>query len=142
MSSMLSQCAGCGTTIAIGHPCATCPPRPSVEGAGISDSVLEYQCRKQIHDTNFKLGMLLRMGTGLLGLLTAISWFFVCYLGSITAFLMIGVLTVFTAILGWITLGADKYFPVALLCPGCQERLDQLTHRFDQCPSCNCQLKQ
>ena len=141
MSSLLSKCEGCGTTIADGHPCTECKPVAQIEGIPTCATAEEYFQRRKVHELNFKIGMLLRMGTGLLGLLTAVMWFLVIYQGSVGAFVLVGVLTVASGILGWVTLGADKYFPVALQCPGCETRLDEVgSTRIDNCPSCGCNL--
>jgi len=74
-------------------------------------------------------------------MITAVMWFLVIYFGDIQAFLLIGFLTVVSAILGAVAACARKLFPVDLNCPSCNIRLDELGTDGDHCPNCRARLK-
>ena len=85
--------------------------------------------------------MVLAFATALVAMLTACMWFRFMYFGSVGAFLMIGVLTLFAGGLSVVTAFSKKLFPTALNCPACEIRVDELGLDGNHCPNCSVQLK-
>jgi hypothetical protein len=85
--------------------------------------------------------MVLMLGTGFIGLLTAVMWCRVIYAGSLIAFVAIGLLTVATGVFSGLLAWAKKVFPVDLNCPSCEIRLDELGVLGSHCPNCSALLK-
>lgn len=157
MASMLRNCPGCGVMIAKGHPCPECywseappeaepdenadPNAPRQQAPTIVDLFEEYSFREKQHVRNYAVFMALMLGTGLIGLFTAIMWVRVIYLGDVGAFLRIGLLTLVSAGLGVLLKFSKTLFPTDLLCPDCDVRVDQLGLIKGHCSGCNAYLK-
>jgi hypothetical protein len=126
-----------------GGPCAGCHWSENAEAAKDSnqDMVRAFAARRQVHFRNYAIFMVLAFVTGLVGLLTAVMWFKVIYLGDIVAFVLIGFLTVASGIIGVMAACVRKWLPVDLNCPSCNIRLDELGTDGDHCPNCCAQLK-
>jgi len=142
MSSFLMKCPQCSTMIAKGNPCPDCNWSDKGEEERQADLHLaeEFARRQKTHTRNYAVYMVLMIGTGLIGLLTAYMWFRFIYFGDVVAFVRIGLLTVLTAGLGVVLKFSKKICPIDLNCPACNVRLDQLGVPTDQCPSCSAQL--
>ena len=84
--------------------------------------------------------MVMKMAAGFLSLVTVVLWAMFIYQGSIIAFIGIGMLTVMSAIFGWVVIKSDNYYPIDLNCPNCQQRLDHLNISYETCPNCNSRL--
>lgn len=144
--SMLRKCEQCHAMIAKGQPCPEChwhdaeeqeegAPPPPVE------TLHEFARREATHMRNYMFYMVTMIGTGLVGLLTAIMWFRFIFFGDIRAFLLIVVLSVVTGGLGLLVKFFNYVCPTALHCPACELRLDQLGTIAPHCPNCSAQLK-
>lgn len=144
MSSFLAECPQCKNTIAKNSICPNCNYSEANENktceSSASDTIEIFAQRRRIHNKNFKNSMLLKMIAGLLAATTFVCWFLFLYLGSLTAFVGIGALTVVSGILGLMVFKFEQIYPIALNCPGCEERLDTLNISFDKCPGCYSRL--
>jgi len=142
-TSFLMDCPECGLTIPKGGPCEECHWSENAEAARDSDQdlVRAYAARRRVHVRNFAIFMVLVLAAGFVALITALMWFLVIYFGDLQAFLLIGFLTVASAILGAGAACAKKLFPVDLNCPSCNIRLDELGTDGDHCPNCRARLK-
>lgn len=157
MSSFLQKCPQCSAMIAKGHPCPEChwseqsEPAPATAAAGGGgggeavalsvDAIHEYSQREKTHIRNYAIFMVLMLGTGLIGLLTAYMWFRFLYLGDIGALLRVGLLTLITGGLGVLLKFSKKLCPIDLNCPSCGVQLDQVGLNGNHCPGCSAQLK-
>lgn len=81
--------------------------------------------------------MLLKLGTGFCGMVTATCWFRIIYFGSISAFILVGLLSMLSTALTAVTVLSERWFPTALQCPQCDARLDKYGEFGDDCPSCH-----
>ena len=142
-TSFLMQCPQCGLMIPKGGPCAECHWSENAGTAEDSDqdTVRLFSARRRVHVRNYAIFMVLMLTTGLVSLITAFMWFRFMYLGDIVAFVLIGLLTVASGILGVTTSCAKKLFPFDLNCPSCEIRLDELGTDVDHCPNCSARLK-
>lgn len=143
MTSFFMNCPQCGVMIPKGSPCSDCRWSEGGEVAAVpsQDLIQAFSFRQKIHAFNFAVSMILMFATGLIGLLTAYMWFRVIYFGNVSAFMLIGFLTVLTGVLSVVTACSKKLFPVDLNCPACDIRLDEVGLEGDHCPSCPAQLK-
>ncbi len=143
MVSFFMDCPQCGVMIPKGSPCGDCHWSENAEAnpALSQDLVLAYDARRKSSSFNFSLFMILAFATAMISMLTAAMWFRFMYFGSIGAFLMIGVLTVFAGVLSVITAFSKKLFPTALNCPACEFRVDELGLDGGHCPNCSTRLK-
>lgn len=142
-TSFLMDCPQCGLMIPKGGPCTECHWSENAGAAEDSDLgvVRAFAERRRVHRRNYAIFMLLMLTAGLVSLITAFMWIKVIYLGDVVAFLLIGLLTVASGILGVTTACAKKLFPVDLNCPSCDIRLDELGTDYDHCPNCSARLK-
>jgi hypothetical protein len=142
-TSFLMNCPQCGLMIPKGGPCAECHWSENAGTAKDSDQdmVRAFAARRQVHLRNYAIFMVLTFATGLVSLITAFMWFKVIYFGDLVAFVLIGLLTAATGILGVTTACAKKLLPVDLNCPSCDIRLDELGTDGDHCPNCSARLK-
>lgn len=141
----LMKCPKCANMIAKGTTCPNCRYFASEDGgeggAGKDEThVEEYARRRAVHTRNYTLFMALALGTGLLGAYTAILWARVIFFGNIVAFLLIGVMTVLTAILAGCTVLARTFFSHHLFCPSCNIRLDEVGLNDGHCPGCTSRM--
>lgn len=148
--------------------CSHNPNRASVSGdAGNvpNATIEEFQRRRAIHTKNYGITMCLQMLVGLLGFLTSGGSIFlrmggkagrhaarhqrwvegtettgVNYEALLTLGIVVLVVVLFVSIFIWLTKNAGKFFPTELHCPECDERLDQLGSKFENCPACCVQL--
>jgi hypothetical protein len=143
MASLLMPCPQCRSMIAKGYPCPDCNWSEQVESDGTPDAdfVAEYAHREKMHLRNYTLYMILMLGTGLVGALTAYMWFRFMYMGSIRAFIMVGFLTILTAGLGVAVKFSGNFWPTRFNCPACDVRLDQIGLSGESCPGCSIRLK-
>ena len=143
MVSFLMKCPQCVAMIPKGGPCPDCHWSEKHEGDVPTDqgTMLEFARRQKIHTRNYGVFMMLTLGTGLIGLLTAIMWIFVIYNGSLIAFFLVALFTVLTGVLSVVLAMSRKLFPVNLNCPSCDIGLEELMMSGDHCPSCDVQLK-
>lgn len=142
MTSFLTKCPRCGAMIPRQSPCPSCHYSEQTEADAESarDLVHEYRRRRGRHVRNYTLYMILMLATGLVGLLTAYLWVRVIYLGDVGAFILVGVMTVFSAILGGLLAVARRLFPTDLACPACGVRLDEVGVNNGHCPGCHARL--
>jgi len=142
-TSFLMDCPQCGSMIPKGGPCPECHWSENAAAAEDSDREMvgSFAARRRVHVRNYAIFMVLALTTGLVSLITAFMWIRVIYLGDILAFVLIGLLTVASGILGVTTSCAKKLFPVDLNCPSCEIRLDELGTDGDHCPNCGARLK-
>jgi hypothetical protein len=130
--------------IAKGSPCPECDwSEQSQQEGAVSDQVImqEFARRMTVHARNYFIFMLLMFAAGLVSLLTAVMWCLVIYTGDIGAFLMVGVLTVFTGGLNVFLWFSKKFFPVDIFCPACNLHLEDLDMVDRACPSCSARLR-
>ena len=144
MSSFLVNCARCKNLIARNTICPNCNHAGDGQGDHVAtDSGAcqeEFARRRKIHNRNSSLSMVMKMAAGFLSLVTVVLWAMFIYQGSIIAFIGIGMLTVMSAIFGWVVIKSDNYYPIDLNCPNCQQRLDHLNISYETCPNCNSRL--
>jgi hypothetical protein len=142
-TSFLMNCPQCGLMIPKGGPCAECHWSENAGAAKDSDqdTVRVFAAGRRVHVRNYAIFMVLAFATGLVSLVTAGMWIKVIYFGDVVAFLLIGLLTAVSAILGATTGCAKRLFPVDLNCPSCEIRLDELGIDGDHCPNCSARLK-
>ena len=125
-----------------GFPCPDCGHQAGGENSSQdAELIAEFSQRLQAHQRNSAISMLLKLATGLCGMLTAGCWFRIIYFGSIGAFILVGLLSVLSAALTSVVLLSEKWFPTNLECPNCQARLDKYGEFGDDCPSCYKQLR-
>jgi hypothetical protein len=147
----LVNCARCGNWIARGSVCPNChyegdqPAEQSnpddSEASPKPNYAVEYWHRRRRHMRNYVIFMVLILATGVVGLYTAYLWWRVIFTGSIGAFVLIGVATVVTFILGGLIAASKQLFPREMYCPACNVRLDELGLNHGRCPSCNVLLR-
>lgn len=144
MSSFLVDCPNCKNLIARNSICPNC----NYAGEGADGSTInvaancceEFARRREIHNKNFGMSFVMKMGAGFLGLVTTICWALFLFRGNVIAFIGVGLTTVMSGIFGWVIFNLEKFYPIALNCPECETRLDTLNVEFDQCPNCNTKL--
>ncbi len=142
-TSFFMNCPQCGLMIPKGGPCAECHWSENAAATIDSDpdTVRSFAARRRVHLRNYAIFMVLSLTTGLVSLVAAFMWIKVIYFGDVVAFLLIGLLTVASAILGVTTACAKKLFPFDLNCPSCGIRLDELGTIGEHCPNCSARLK-
>jgi hypothetical protein len=149
--NFLVNCPRCGNWIARGSVCPNChyegdPPKDESnpddpEAPPKPNYAVEYWRRHRRHMRNYVIFMGLILATGVVGLYTAYLWWRVIFTGSIGAFVLIGVATVLTFILGGLITTSKQLFPREMYCPACNVRLDELGLNRGRCPSCNVLLR-
>lgn len=165
MSMFLSKCESCGFTIVTNSVCTNCS-HSSVKDGTEEDTVNEFSQRRETHNRNSKIWMLINFVGGFFALLAATSPIWRRILRSVRrarnrmsecgddvgasfvsyeALPIVGVVIVvivFVAIMHLKYLeDPESFFPVALCCPKCDERLDQLNIDYRQCPACTVLLQ-
>lgn len=140
MVSFLMECPQCGVMMPKGSNCSDC--NWSEDGGAVDGDALmiEYRRRYKRTNLNYAIVMLFTFLLGFLGLTIAALWFFVIYRGNTVALLLIGVLTVISAVLGLFLAIIKKCLPTALYCPACDARIDELGGG-DHCPCCRIRLR-
>lgn len=124
------------------HPCPDCGFSEGGQAPAYNLEVMtEFAKRHKEHSRNFGISMLLRFIAGFVAMVTAGLWFFVIFRGSIFALILVGLLSVVSAILGAAVFLAEKWFPTALHCPSCELRLDKLGGSGNECPQCQAKLR-
>ena len=143
MVSFLTNCPECGAMIAKDTACPECDWSDQNQEDAVIDqaTMLEFARRMRVHARNYVLFMVLMFAAGLVSLLTVVMWFFVIYRGHIGAFVMVGVLTVFTGGLNTLLWFSKKVFPVDVFCPACNLQLLDLEMVDRCCPSCSAHLR-
>lgn len=144
MSSFLVDCPKCKNLIARNSICPNCNyAGESEDGSSVNVAVEcceEFAKRRQTHSTNFGISFGLKMGAGFFALLTLVCWSLFLFRGNVFAFVGVGIFTAMSGVFGWIIYNAEQFYPIALCCPQCEERLDTLNIEYDRCPNCNTQL--
>lgn len=140
-----AKCPQCGSMIPKDAPvCPNCRHSSQEPETQQQDRALleEYGRRHSRHVRNYTIFMSLILATGVIGALTAFLWLRVIYRGHIGAFLLIGFMTICTAILGGLLAVSQTLFPHHLNCPSCNTRLDELGLTDGHCPNCNNRLRE
>jgi hypothetical protein len=109
----------------------------AISGEGVMD---EFRHRHSRSNRNHAIAMICAMVLGFFSLVIAGLWYLVIYRGSAVALVLIGLLTVISAVLGFILTQVKKLFPTALHCPSCEARIDVVAVG-DHCPSCRIRLR-
>ncbi len=140
--SLLANCPQCGCTYAAGSPCPSCRWVDGSLELDVQDGDFceEFAQRKEKQRRNTTIQMVLLASTGFIAFGTAGMWMLFIYRGSLLAFIMIGLLTITSAILGWCTYLSKSRYPSNLLCPGCDSDLADLGIDFMDCPACGANL--
>jgi hypothetical protein len=146
MASFLVTCPQCRSLIAKHTSCPDCSWSEARDGvdddaAPGTDLARDFARREARHKRNYFVFMALMLATGFVGLLTAYMWWRLIFLGDVVAFLLIILLSIATSVLGISLKFSKKLFPVALHCPSCDARLDQLGSYGSNCPGCFARLK-
>jgi len=146
MASFLVTCPQCRSLIAKHTSCPDCSWSEARDGADadaapVADLPREFARREARHKRNYFLFMALMLATGFVGLLTGFMWWRFIFLGDVLAFALIILLSITTGVLGVSLKFSKKLFPVALHCPSCDVRLDQLGTYGHNCPGCSARLK-
>lgn len=144
MSSFLVDCPNCKNVIAKNSICPNCNyGGESADGGTVnvaSECCDEFARRRAIHNKNFGMSFALKMGAGFFGLLTMICWALFLFRGNVIAFIGVGITTVMSGIFGWVIFNIEQLYPIALHCPQCDSRLDNLNMEYDNCPCCQTKL--
>jgi hypothetical protein len=159
--SMFDKCLKCGTMIVKGQACPNC--KTSAEGYGsvadVDSFKAEYESRRQLHVRNYTIYMVLMMGLAMLSLL--IGFLIYGEMGSRYAQRAQGAMFMHTGLAGdnltmllilcglgvlWVVMSVLLYlrkslFPIALNCPKCDVRLDEIGLTDGYCPGCQTQLR-
>ena len=143
MVSFLRNCPQCGSMIAKDGPCPDCHWTDKVQEDETLDYeiALEFSRREKIATRNYAIFMVLMLGTGLIGLLTAAAWLKLIFTGDIFALIWIVLFTILTGGLSVMLALSKKLFPTHLNCPTCGIPLEELPADASHCPSCNIQLR-
>jgi hypothetical protein len=161
MSSFMSNCESCNYLIAKDSVCSNCGHHPEGSDGSDVDVIEEFARRKDTHNRNSLILMSIKM-IGALGAFigsTGAIWgrmarsaarsrhrlehrleeaesSFINYEAIAVVGLIIVAIFVLVTIYHLFIEKSDSILPAALCCPKCEERLDQLNIKYDQCPSC------
>lgn len=140
MVSFLMKCPQCGVSMAKGSICSDC--FWSEDGGGVSgdELMIEYRRRYSRTNRNYAIVMAFTFLLAFFSLAIAVLWYLAIYRGSAISVVLIGLLTVVSAVLGFMLTQIKKLLPTALHCPSCETRIDEVG-AGDHCPCCRIRLR-
>ena len=165
MSMFMSKCESCNYLIARDSVCSNCGHSGNADGSE-QHVIEEFARRRKLHNRNSAILMCVKLiggGFAFLGS-TAFVWgrmaksaarsshrlehradevqsSFINYEALAIIGLVIAAIFILVTIYHLFIEKSDSFLPVALCCPGCDERLDELNIDYSQCPSCSVLLR-
>ncbi len=141
MVSFLTNCPDCGNLIAKNSACGNCGSCELAGEAGaLAAFATEFGRRQKLHNRNYAIYMTLTMLTGFLAMTSGALWYRL-FFGNATAILAIAIIAILALIVGVASRFANVWFPIALHCPACDARVDEVGLDGPYCPSCNILLR-
>ena len=165
MSMLMSQCESCNYLIVNDSVCANCGHSKNPD-SNAEYVIEEFGRRRALHNRNSTILMCVKLiggGFALLGS-TAAVWgrlaksaarsryrlenrvtdvesSFINYEALTMIGLVVAAIFILVTIYHLFIEKSDSILPVALCCPKCDERLDELNIDYSQCPSCSVHLQ-
>ena len=141
MLSFLANCPDCGVLIAKDSACSNCGSYALLgDQVDVAAIGVEYARRYRRHQRNYLIYMGLTIAAGFMTL-GGVATILRVLLGRPSAMIMISALAALAMFAGFASFFAARWFPIALMCPSCDTRIDEVGLDNGFCPACKIVLK-